>query len=79
MIGEQDVPIRRGPRPGEITLAQVGRIWGLGRTRTWELVVAQGVIPHRHDRYQHYVKEEDAIAYLPTLNTIRRGKQPKGE
>ena len=56
-------PMVRRPLPDEITLAELQKMWGFGRTRTWELVVREKVIPHRRDRYRIYVKRADAVKY----------------
>lgn len=53
----------RGKREGEITLLEVARLWGLGRTRTWELITKGNVVPYRQDFYRIYVKKEDAEGY----------------
>ena len=68
-----NAPIR-GAMPGEITLAELMALWGFGRTRTWELVVRQQVIPHRRDRHRIYVKLSDAQAYN---HEVLRGRPPQ--
>lgn len=59
--------------PDEITLAELQPLWGFGRTRTWELVTKERVIPHRRDRQRIYVKRADAENYQHTLKRGRPG------
>lgn len=68
--------VLRGAQPGELTLAEVGALWGFGRTRTWELVTKQKVVPYRQDRFRIYVQEEDARNYR---HEVKRGRPPETE
>lgn len=70
------IRILRGPMPGEMTLAELGELWGFGRTRTWELVTQERVIPFRRDRYRIYVQRADAERYE---HRIRRGRPQEEE
>lgn len=74
MMPTTTIPPVRGPMPDEITLSDLEGIWGFGRTRTWELVVKEEVIPYRRDRFRIYVKRADAVAYQ---HTVRRGRPPE--
>ena len=69
-----DVAARRGAMDDEYTIPELMKLWGLGRTRTWERVVKDMVVPYRRDvRGRIYVKRVAANGYI---HVVRRGRPP---
>ena len=72
-----DTQPQRGPLPGEMMIPDLMRMLGLGRTRTWQLVVLKNEIPYRRDaRGYIYIRRADAEGYV---RQVRRGRPPASE
>lgn len=65
---------KRGPVAGELTIDDLWPMWGLSRTRTWQLVVKENVVPFRRDvAGRIFIKRVDAEGYQ---HEQRRGRPP---